>query len=188
MSRVKVGVIGLGFIGPVHVEAIRRTGVAEVVAVCGNNFEKAQKKAAEMGVDRAYPDYKQLLADPEIEVVHICTPNNLHYQISKEALLAGKHVVCEKPLALEMEQCDELIELGKKLNKVCAVNFNMRAYPIVQQVRDMIERGDLGEIFSINGSYTQDWMLLDTDYSWRAEPKYTAAPGPWPTSAPTGST
>ena len=126
-----------------------------------------------MGVDRAYPDYKQLLADPEIEVVHICTPNNLHYQISKEALLAGKHVVCEKPLALEMEQCDELIELGKKLNKVCAVNFNMRAYPIVQQVRDMIECGDLGEIFSINGSYTQDWMLLDTDYSWRAEPKYT---------------
>ena len=175
MSRVKVGVIGLGFIGPVHVEALGRTGLAQVVAVCGTNYEKAKKKADELGVPRAYADYKELLADPEIEAVHICTPNNLHYQIAKEALLAGKHVVCEKPLALEMEQCDELIELGRKLGKVCAVNFNMRAYPLVQQVRDMVANGDLGEIFSVNGSYTQDWMALDTDYSWRVEPQYTGS-------------
>lgn len=175
MRRVKVGVIGLGFIGPVHIEALRRTGLAEVVAVCAakSEYESAKKKAAEMGVPKVYEDYTQLLADPEIESVHICTPNNLHYQIAKEALLGGKHVVCEKPLALELEQCDELIALSKKMGKVCAVNFNMRAYPVVQQVKSMIANGDLGEIFSVNGSYTQDWMLLDTDYSWRVDPKFT---------------
>ncbi len=173
MRLVKVGVIGTGFIGPVHVEAVRRTGMADVVAICGTNPEKTREKADQLGVERAYSCYKDIIADPEIEVIHICTPNNLHYEIARAALLAGKHVICEKPLALELEQCDELIALGKKMDKVCAVNFNMRAYPLVQQVREMIKNGELGEIFSVTGSYTQDWLMLETDYSWRVEPKYT---------------
>lgn len=173
MKTVKAGIIGTGFIGPVHAEALRRTGLAEVIAIAEVNQEVAQAKADMLGIPKAYGDYHALLNDPEVESVHICTPNHTHYQIAKEALLAGKHVICEKPLALKTEQCRELIALGREKGKVCAVNFNMRAYPLVQQVREMVRRGDLGTIFSVNGSYTQDWLLLETDYSWRVEPECT---------------
>ncbi len=173
MKKIRAAIIGTGFIGPVHAEAIRRTGLADVVAVSEVNQEKAEAKAAELGIDKAYGDYKDLLADPDIDVVHLCLPNNMHYPVAKEAIAAGKHVVCEKPLAMNVEEGKELVKLASKCDKVCAMHLNCRAYPMVQQVRAMIENGDLGEIFAVNGSYQQDWLFKETDYSWRLEPEFS---------------
>ena len=173
MKKIKVGVIGTGFIGPVHVEAIRRQSNTEVIALSEINAELARAKADSLGIERAYGDYKELIADPDVEVIHICTPNHLHYQIAKEGILAGKHVVCEKPLAMNVEEGKELVELAKEHDVICAMHLNCRAYPLVQQIREMVARGDLGTIFAINGSYQQDWLFKDTDYSWRLEKQYS---------------
>ncbi len=173
MEKIRTGVIGTGFIGPVHVEAIRRTGLAEVVAVSEINQQRAEAKAKELGIPKAYGDYRDLLADPEIDVVHICLPNNMHFSVAKEAMAMGKHVVCEKPLAMNVEEGKQLVELAEKSGKVCAMHLNCRAYPLVQQVHEMVKNGELGEIFAVNGSYQQDWLFKDTDYSWRLEPEYS---------------
>ncbi|WP_249317146.1 Gfo/Idh/MocA family oxidoreductase [Bacillus sp. FJAT-50079] len=168
---VKAGVIGTGFIGPIHVEAIRRTNLGEVVAIAGSNIETAKEKAKHLRIEKAYGDYRDLLKDDEVEVVHICTPNNLHYQMAKEALLAGKHVVCEKPLTMTREEAEDLLELVNKTGLVNAVNFNVRYYPMVRESRIKVESGDVGIINAIQGSYLQDWLFFDTDYSWRLEPE-----------------
>ena len=173
MKKIKVGVIGTGFIGPVHVEAIRRQPNTEVIALSEINEELARAKADSLGIERAYGDYKELIADPDVEVIHICTPNHLHYQIAKEGILAGKHVVCEKPLAMNVEEGKELVELAKEHDVICAMHLNCRTYPLVQQIREMIARGDLGTIFAVNGSYQQDWLFKDTDYSWRLEKQFS---------------
>ncbi|MHB8063786.1 MAG: Gfo/Idh/MocA family protein [Ruminiclostridium sp.] len=173
MRKINVGVIGTGFIGPVHIEALRRLGFVNVVALSDVSVEVAAQKAKLLSVGKSYGDYKQLIADPEIEVVHICTPNFLHYTMAKEALEAGKHVVCEKPLAMNSKQAEELIEISKRKNLVNAVHFNYRFFPLVHQAKKMVVNGELGEILAINGSYQQDWLLYDTDYSWRLEPKFS---------------
>lgn len=173
MKKIRVGVIGTGFIGPVHTEAIARTGIAEVVAVAENGQALAEAKAAALGIEKAYGDWKDLLKDPDIDSVHICVPNNMHYEIAKAALAAGKHVICEKPLAMNTEQGAELVKLADESGLVCAMNLNIRSYPLIQQVKEMIARGDLGEIFAVNGSYQQDWLFKETDYSWRLEPEYS---------------
>lgn len=175
MRKIKAGIIGTGFIGPVHTEAIRRTGLAEVAAVSELGLEMAKAKAEALGIEKAYGDYKELLADPEIDVVHICVPNNLHFGIAKEALAAGKNVVCEKPLAMNVQEGKELVELARKSNLICAMHLNCRAYPMVQEAKAMVENGDLGKIFAINGSYQQDWLFKETDYSWRLEKKFSGA-------------
>ena len=173
MKKIKAGVIGLGFIGPVHVEAIRRTGNADVVAIAEMNEIKAKEFAAEWGIETIYSNYQDLLKDDTIDVVHICTPNHLHYQITKEALKAGKHVVCEKPLAMDEKEGSELVELAEQTKLICAVNLNYRGYPLVQEVKEMIANGDLGKILAINGSYQQDWLFHETDYSWRLEKEFS---------------
>ena len=147
MRKIKVGVIGLGMIGPIHIEALRRLGFIDVVALADNNEEVAQKKAAELCIDKVYSDFNDLINDPEVESVHICTPNSLHYPMAKAVIAAGKHVVCDKPLAISSEQGAELIQLAKEKGVVAAMNFNMRRYPLIEQVRQMIANGDLGEIF-----------------------------------------
>ena len=171
MRKVKVGVIGVGFIGPAHIEAMRRLGYVDVVAIADENEQAAKQKAEMLGIQTAYGDYKDLLANPEIEVVHICTPNNSHYTMSKEALAAGKHVVCEKPLAMKSAEARELVQMATEKKLANATHFNIRFYPLIHHVKEMITRGDLGEIFAVNGSYQQDWLFLDTDYSWRLEPE-----------------
>lgn len=173
MDKIKVGVIGTGFIGPVHVEAIRRLPHTEVVALSGSNEERAREKADELGIERAYGDYRKLLADKEVNVVHICTTNHLHYKIAKEAILSGKHVVCEKPLAMNAEEGRELTKLANDHGVICAMHLNCRAYPLIQQVKEMVKRGDLGTIFAVNGSYQQDWLFKETDYSWRLEKEFS---------------
>ncbi|UOF90354.1 Gfo/Idh/MocA family oxidoreductase [Fodinisporobacter ferrooxydans] len=171
MKKIKVGIIGTGFIGPTHIEAIRRLGFVEVIGLAENSKEVAEKKAAELGIPRAYGDYQEMLGDSEVQVVHNCTPNHLHFTINKEIILAGKHVLSEKPLAMSSKESAELLELAKKQGVVHGVNFNYRQFPIVQQLKTMIQNEDLGKVNLVHGSYLQDWLLFDTDYNWRLAPE-----------------
>jgi predicted dehydrogenase len=173
MNKVKVGVIGIGFIGPAHIEALRRLPGIEVVGIAHSSDAKAKVKAEELGVEKAFGDHRKLLELEEIDAVHICTPNHLHFPQTKDALAAGKHVVCDKPLAVTVEEGQELVKLAEESGKVCAVHFNIRYYPLLAHIRAMIENGDLGEIYSVQGSYLQDWLFYDTDYNWRLEPEYS---------------
>ncbi len=169
MQKIKVGVVGTGFIGPVHIEALRRLPNVEVTALCEFSMELATAKAAQLGIERACT-FDQLLAMDDIRCVHICTPNFLHFSQSKAALLAGKHVVCEKPLAKDLHEAEELVALAAQTGLVNAVHFNLRYYPLVRQMKTMREKGDLGDVYSIIGSYLQDWLFYETDYNWRLEP------------------
>jgi predicted dehydrogenase len=172
MEKIKAGIIGTGFIGPAHIEAIRRIGFVEVVALAGSDQGSAEKKAAALGIPKAYGDYKQMLQDPEIQVVHNCTPNHLHFQINKDIILSGKHVLSEKPLAVSSLESAELLRLARERGIVHGVNFNYRQFPILRQLAAMIEREELGKINLVHGSYLQDWLLYETDYNWRLAPEF----------------
>ena len=163
---IRAGIIGSGFIGPVHIEALRRLGVS-ITAICGS--ERARGVAERWGIPQVFTghDYESLVASPEVDVVHITSPNRHHLAQSLAALRAGKHVVCEKPLAMTTEETAEIVAAAKRSGKVFAVNYNVRFYPAVLQMRAMVQRGDLGEIIHVNGSYMQDWLLKETDYNWR---------------------
>ena len=170
MEKIKVGVIGTGFIGPAHIEALRRLGSVEVAALAECSEEIAASKAERLGIGRHYGDYRELLADKQIASVHICSPNYLHYEMAKAALKNGKHVICEKPLAVSVAEAQELVDLADKMGLVNAVNFNIRYYPLMRQLRLMVEKGDLGKVLAVQGSYLQDWLFYATDYNWRLEP------------------
>jgi predicted dehydrogenase len=171
MQKIKVGIIGTGFIGPTHIEAIRRLGFVEIVGLAETSLETAEKKAAELGSPKAYGDYREMLKDSEIQVIHNCTPNHLHFSINKEIILAGKNVVSEKPLAMNSKESAELVELAKKHGVVNGVNFNYRQHASVQNLRAKIANGDLGKVNLVHGSYLQDWLLYETDYNWRLAPE-----------------
>ncbi|MGH2346247.1 MAG: Gfo/Idh/MocA family protein, partial [Chloroflexota bacterium] len=168
-SSIKVGVIGAGFIGPAHIESLRRLGYVEVAALAGRDQASAEAKAALLGIPRAYGNYLDLIADPDLEVIHICSPNREHFPAAKAALEAGKHVMCEKPLGMNSKESAELVALAEARGLVHAVTFNLRFFPLVQQARTMIERGDLGDVYLVHGGFWQDWLLFDTDYNWRVE-------------------
>ena len=160
-EELRAGVVGTGFIGAVHVDALRRLGV-EVAGVVGSSRERAKPLAP------VYDSYEALLADQRVDVVHLTTPNHLHYPQVKAALAAGKHVVCEKPLALTSEQSAELLEVAERSGLVHCTNFNIRFYAQVQEARR--RAAELGTIWSVHGGYLQDWLLLPTDWNWRLEP------------------
>jgi predicted dehydrogenase len=172
MADLKVGVIGTGFIGPVHVEALRRLGI-EVVAVAGPRVDGVAEKAKAMHIAKYYDTAEALIADPEINVVHITSPNHVHHPQAKAALLAGKHVICEKPLAMNSAESSELVKLAKEKQLVNAVNFNIRFYPLSHQARQMVQSGEIGEVYIVQGSYLQDWLLLPADWNWRLEPQFS---------------
>ena len=169
-QTIGVGVAGTGFIGPAHVEGLHRNGI-RVLGLLGSSREKAEGRAADLGIPRVYSSLEDMLADPEVDVVHLATPNHLHHPHARAALLAGKHVVCEKPLAMTSTESAELVQLAKERGLVNAVNFNIRMYPLAQQARSMVQSGELGEVFILQGSYLQDWLLLPTDWNWRLEPE-----------------
>jgi predicted dehydrogenase len=174
MTKIKTGIIGTGFIGPAHVEALRRLGFVDVVAVAERGQELAEAKAQALSIPKAYGDYKALLADSEIQVVHNCTPNHLHFAINKEIIAAGKHVVSEKPLAMNSKESAELVRLVKDAGVVNAINFNYRYMPLVQQAHQMCKSDDeVGRILAIHGSYLQDWLLLESDWNWRLVPEFS---------------
>jgi len=164
-----VGIAGTGFIGPAHLEALRRNNV-NVIGLAESSADIAEEKANQLGLAKGYPSYEAMLDDPAIDVVHLATPNYLHHPHAKAALLAGKHVICEKPLAMNTQQSAELVKLAKESGKVNAVNFNIRFYPLAQQARHMVRSGELGDLFILQGSYLQDWLLFPTDWNWRLEP------------------
>jgi len=175
VKTIKAAVIGTGFIGPAHVEALRRLGFVEVAAIVDVDKAKAEQKAAALSIPRVYDDYRKMLEDPDITVVHDCAPNQLHFEINTAILEAGKHCISEKPLAVSPQQSRSLMTLAQKKGLVNAVNFNYRFYPLSQQARAMCAAGDVGEIYAVHGSYLQDWLYWETDYSWRLDPKISGA-------------
>jgi len=170
VSRIRTAVIGTGFMGRVHLEALRRVENVDVVEIAATSADKAKAAAAGYNVLNATGDWRDVMADPSIDAVHVATPNVSHYEITKAALEAGKHVLCEKPLAMTVAQAQELTNLvaAKKLRG--GLCHNLRYYPMVQQMRRMREAGDFGEILVVQGTYSQDWMLYETDWNWRVDP------------------
>jgi predicted dehydrogenase len=167
MRTVGVAVAGTGFIGPVHVEAVRRLG-HRVVGVLGSTPPKGRAAADALGVPTAYESFDALLADPAAEVVHLATPNRDHYDQCRKALAAGKHVVCEKPLAMTSGQTAELVRLAAaNPHLVTAVNYNVRFYPLCLEARERVRSGQIGDVFHVTGSYLQDWLLYPEDFNWR---------------------
>lgn len=169
-DSIGVGMVGTGLMGVAHTNALRENGI-QVHGILGSSVEKGQKFAENMGIDRVYESFDEMLADDNIHVIHLTTPNHLHYAHAKEAFLAGKHVACEKPLTMNPEESRELFILAKEKKLVNAVNFNVRMYPMIQKARSMVENGEIGDLFIIQGSYLQDWLLFPHDWNWRLDPK-----------------
>lgn len=164
---MRAAVIGAGFIGVVHIEQLRRLGDVEVVALVERT--QAEEKAKKLGIARGYQDYKEMIDWEKPDCIHICTPNNTHYEIAKYAIEKGIHVVCEKPMTCSLAEAEELRKLAKEAGVIHAMNFNYRFYPMAYQMREMVRSGEVGQIYTIHGSYLQDWLYLDTDYNWRLE-------------------
>lgn len=167
-TKPRAALVGTGFISSVHLEALRRLGIP-ITGIVGSSQSRAEQKAAEWDVDRAYANFDEMLADEAVDVVHITSPNDQHFGQARAALLAGKHVVCEKPLAMNSSETGELAALAESTGLVAAVNFNVRFYPQVHEMRERIATGSVGSPFLVMGSYLQDWLLHDTDWNWRVE-------------------
>src|SRR6266571_4011243 len=166
-----MGLVGPGFVGAHHIDAVRRLGFVDVVAIAASSEASARKKADALGVAKAYGSFEALVADPDVHVVHNTTPNYLHVPVILAALARRKHVVSDKPLAMTAGDARRLLDAASDAGVVHAVTFNYRGNPLVQQAREMIAGGELGDVHFIHGAYLQDWLLEETDYSWRLEPE-----------------
>src|ERR1700704_5975011 len=169
LSDVGAAVVGTGFIGAVHVDALRRLGV-QVHGVVGSSSARAAERARVAALPPAYESMDAMLADKRVDVLHIPPPNPLHHAHAKAALSAGKHVVCEKPLAMTSAESAELLRLAESSGLVHAVNFNIRFYPLCQHLRQLVREGGLGDVRLVTGHYLQDWLFFDTDWNWRLDP------------------
>ena len=167
-GKMRAAVIGTGFIGTVHTWGLRRLGV-QVQGVLGSSPERGAQGAVAMGVSRSYASLDELLADDTVDVVHVTSPNHLHYPQVKAILAARKHVICEKPLAMTSKQSAEMVDLAQSSGRVCAVCYNIRFYPLNQHAHGLVKSGDLGDIRFITGHYHQDWLAKPTDWNWRLE-------------------
>ena len=170
MTRIGMGLIGPGFVGAHHIDAVRRLGFVDVVAIAASSDASARRKAEALGVPKAYGDYEALIADPDVHVVHNTTPNYLHVPVIMAALAHRKHVISDKPLAMTAPEARRLVDAAAKAGVVHAVTFNYRGNPLVQQAREMIALGEIGPVHFVHGQYLQDWLLEQTDFSWRLEP------------------
>lgn len=170
ISDLTAGVVGVGFIGVAHAEALRRLGVT-VAGVVGSSPERAKAKADVSPLGAVYESVEALVADPDIDVVHIASPNYAHADQVRTVMDAGKHVVCEKPLALDSIDCRDLVTRAEKAGVVNAVCFNIRFYPMCHQAHAMVAAGELGDVRFVTGHYHQDWLLLPTDWNWRLQPE-----------------
>lgn len=169
MKRLGMGLVGPGFIASYHFDSVRRLGDVEVVALAGSSQESAARKADELKVPRAYANYQDLIADPDVDVVHNTTPNHLHFAVSLMALRAGKHVVSDKPLAISAEEGRQLRDAALESGRAHIVMFNYRGHALVDQARSMIRNGEIGPLQYIHGCYLQDWMVDAGIYSWRSD-------------------
>jgi len=168
MGMLRAAVIGAGFVGRAHIESLRRQGIP-VVGVLGSSRDRAAESARALRIDRAYSSLDELAKDKEVDVVHICTPNHLHAEQTTVLMRAGKHVMCEKPLAMNTKESAQLIDLARKENRVGGVTYNLRYYPLCQQARATVDAGAIGEPRLVHGSFLQDWLLYPTDWNWRLE-------------------
>jgi len=168
LRDIGAAVIGTGFIGTVHIQALRRLGV-NVVGVLGSSAARAATRAGDLGVGQSYASLDELLRDAQVKVVHVTSPNHAHFEQVKQILAAGRHVVCEKPLAMTSEQSAEMVKLAEASGLVAAVCYNTRFYPLSQQARGMLQAGELGDIRFVTGHYHQDWLAKPTDWNWRLE-------------------
>ncbi|HEX9003128.1 MAG TPA: Gfo/Idh/MocA family oxidoreductase, partial [Blastocatellia bacterium] len=166
LHKLNAAIVGAGFMGPAHAEALRRLGVT-VIGILGSSEAKSRHAAEALGLVRAYPSFDELLSDPSVNVVHVTTPNRFHFAQASAALKAGKHVLCEKPLAMNSRESAELVALARQSGCAAGVNYNIRFYPLCIEARERIARGELGQVLSVTGSYVQDWLLHPTDYNWR---------------------
>jgi predicted dehydrogenase len=166
VTRISAAVVGTGFIGPVHVEGLRRAGV-RVAGVLGSSPEKSRQMAERLELPRAYESFEELLADADVQSVHLATPNRLHFEQASRALRAGKHVMCEKPLAMTPAESAELVRLARQSRRAAGVNYNIRYYPLCLEAAQRVHDGAIGDIYHVAGSYVQDWLLLPTDFNWR---------------------
>jgi predicted dehydrogenase len=161
-------VIGAGFVGKAHIEALRRLNIP-VLGTLGSSSERSNEAANALGIERGYGSLEELATDEEISSVHVCTPNYVHFEQSSKLLRAGKHVLCEKPLAMDSRESAMLVKLAKEMNRVAAVAHNLRYYPLCQEARALIEAGTIGTPKLVHGHFLQDWLLFPTDWNWRLE-------------------
>lgn len=167
MKRIRTGIIGVGFIGAAHVEALRRLGYVDVVAIA--NTSNPEGKADQLHIPKGYGDYREMVDQEQLDAVHICTPNYTHFPIAMYAMERGVAVICEKPLTVTVEEAKQLRDFAKEKKIVNAVNFNLRMNPQVVQMKEMVKAGLVGDIYTVHGSYLQDWLYYDTDYNWRLD-------------------
>lgn len=170
MAKLKAGIIGTGFVGEAHVEALRRLHNVEVKAVAASSLESSKKAAEKLNVPNYYADYQEMLEKEDLDVVHNCTPNNLHFPVNKAFMEAGVHVFSEKPLVMNSEEAEKLLKIIETSDIYAGVNYNYRHYPLVKEMQNKLKE-EVGKIFHVRGYYLQDWMLYDTDYSWRVDPE-----------------
>jgi predicted dehydrogenase len=170
-KRIGMGLVGPGFIAPHHIDAVRRLGYVDVIAIAGSSQSSAERKAEQLDIDRAYGNYLDLINDPDIEVVHNTTPSYMHFPISMAAIKAGKHIISDKPLAVTPDECAQLCAAAAAAGVVNAVTFNYRGNPLVQQARLMVAEQNIGPLNFVHGYYLQDWMTDANVYSWRSDPK-----------------
>ena len=166
MSTIQAAVIGSGFIGPVHVEALRRVGIP-VAGILDADPVRSREAAALLGLPKAYASLDELLADDQVQSIHIAVPNRFHYDMTKKALAKGKHVLCEKPLAMDSRESAELVKLAAQSGCAAGVNYNIRYYPLCVEAAEQTRGGQLGRLLHVTGSYVQDWLVYDTDFNWR---------------------
>jgi predicted dehydrogenase len=175
MTAIRTAIFGTGFMGRVHLEAVRRVESVEAAAVVGRNMQAVQRLASGFAITKTTTDYREVLRDSSIDAVHLCTPNAQHFAMAKEALQSGKHVLCEKPLTTTVAEAEELASLAAQKRLRNCVCHNLRYYPMVQQMRRLREAGELGEILVVQGTYSQDWLLYDTDWNWRVDASVAGA-------------
>jgi predicted dehydrogenase len=168
--KPNAAVIGLGFVGRAHVEALRRLGIP-VRGALGSSAETTAAACKSLNLERAYVSLDELAADPAIDVVHLCTPNYLHFEQTGRLMRAGKHVLCEKPLTMDSAESELLVALTRETGKVGGVAYNLRYYPLCQEARALMEKGAIGQPKLVHGSFLQDWLLFPTDWNWRLDPK-----------------
>ena len=166
---IRTAIVGTGWMGKVHLEAIRRLGYVEASVIVASSQRKAEEFAYQWGLPRATADYQEVLSDPAIQTVHICAPNDLHFRMASDALAAGKHVVCEKPLANTVEEGEALVKQAAATGLANCCFFNVRSYPHARQMRFLVQKGELGELWALQGTYSQDWLFHDTDWNWRID-------------------
>jgi len=167
---LRAAVIGVGFVGRAHLESLRRQGIV-VQGILGSSPERTQEACRSLSIAQGYNSLEELARDESVDVVHVCTPNYVHFEQSRACLEAGKHVMCEKPLAMNTHESSQLIELAKTHKRVGGVTYNLRYYPLCQEARSIIARGLIGEPRLAHGSFLQDWLLYPSDWNWRLEPQ-----------------